>query len=177
MTLSSVGIKLDDAREERAFRQLVEDRRQHQAAHGIARHPDFGAGEHVGNQFAIVEQQIAQLTAAAVFVVLVALERRQDRAEQIRRDQFAAIRPSRSLQSQTSVSLVTECSRIPRCKNARNSSCMPCLRKNTRNLQHRPRVIALHQLQPAHRPARAQRRRQRLQDAALFRRPEASAES
>ena len=41
----------------------------------------FGAGEHVGNQFAIVEQQVAQFAAATALVVLVALERRQNRAE------------------------------------------------------------------------------------------------
>ena len=93
-------IELDDPREERTFCQFIENRREHQPAHGVAGHARLRAGKHVWNQFPVIQHQIAQFTAAAVFVMLIAFERGKNRCRANPGSANRAIRPARSLQSQ-----------------------------------------------------------------------------
>jgi len=84
----------------------------------------------VGIQFAIIEQQIAQPTAAAVLVCWSRSSADKIAAEQIRRDQFAHS-PVVLCKARPNASLVTECSRNPAIQKCAQLALRSCLRKNT----------------------------------------------
>ena len=79
---------LDDAGHQRFSRQFVEPVRDQQLAGNAAHALGPDPRHEIGNQLAVVHQELAQLGPAADVADGVALERRQDGAEQFRREKI-----------------------------------------------------------------------------------------
>src|SRR4029450_12616502 len=82
-------INFDDPGKKRAFRQLVEQRAKLQPPHRITRNADIAFLEDVPKQLPIVHQETVNLAERPKSTVLLAFQRRQNRAKQIRSDEFA----------------------------------------------------------------------------------------
>src|SRR5947209_15515253 len=82
---------LDYSRKQRAFSQFIEQRTELQPAHCIARKAHIGLTEHVLEQLFFIHEQTLELARATRPGMLLALERRQNCAEQFRINEFAPI--------------------------------------------------------------------------------------
>ena len=78
-----LGVELDDPGQERALVEVVEDRGQQEASHGVPHPVGFRGFKEIANQAAILEKEVVE--ASATFLgQLISFEGTQDRAEEVR---------------------------------------------------------------------------------------------
>jgi len=78
-----LGVDADDAAEEGALVELFEDGGEEEFADSLADGGDLCAGEEVGDEFAILEDEVVEAAAGAGGGELVALEGGEDGAEDL----------------------------------------------------------------------------------------------